>query len=551
MRMPFSALCMLFISCLCNAQVITTIAGTGTFGYGGDGGPATGALLEYAWHIVGDATGSVYFVDNFSTRVRKVDAAGIITTVAGTGLSGSDGDGGPASVATLGGPIGIAIDSAGNIFISDPPYNRIRKVDAAGIITTVAGTGTPGYSGDGGLATAAQIKTPYGLAADRAGNIFIADVANNRVRKIDAAGIITTIAGTGVPGFSGDGGPATLAQMSAPNCIAIDASGNLYVASVPNQRVRKIDLSGVITTIAGNGTAGFSGDGSPATDAMLNAPEAIAIDAAGKIYISEWNNSRIRRVDPATGIINTFAGIGTAGYSGDEGLATAAELNQQIGICFDRLDNMYISDWRNSRIRKIATTNIAPAFIAGINTALTICAPARILDTALSIVDTNIGQHITWSLQSPPLHGVASVGFTSVSTGMATMPAGTTYTPASGYIGTDTFKVRVTDGILADTIIIALNIMDCPSSVGNVTGSNYGIRITPNPADNGIFSFLLSAPNNLPTDVIISDITGRHVGAYSTTTNVQASIHLVAPAGLYFLQATTARGTWNTRIIIK
>jgi uncharacterized protein (TIGR03437 family) len=287
--------------------VITTVAGSGgtgpgTGGFSGDGGPATSASLNDPSGIVVDASGNLFIADTSDNLICKVSTRGIITTVAGGGspIYPSVGDGGPATSASLNYPSGIAVDASGDLFIADTSNNLIRKVSSSGIITTVAGGGNPPYpsDGDGGPATSASLKNPSGIGVDTSGNLFIADTGDNLIRKVSANGIITTVAGGGNPAYPsvGDGGPAISASLSYPGGIAVDASGNLFIADTYDQRIRKVSASGMITTVAGNGSLGFSGDGGPATSASLNHPSDISTDASGNLFITDSFNNRIREV---------------------------------------------------------------------------------------------------------------------------------------------------------------------------------------------------------------------------------------------------------------
>lgn len=336
---------------------IETIAGSGTAGFSGDGGPAVQGRLNNPAGVATDASGNVYIADQINNRIRKIDANGVISTIAGNGQTGFSGDGGPASQAVLNRPSAVVLDRSGNVYIADQMNNRIRKIEANGIISTIAGNGLAGFGGDYGPAAEALLNRPSGVASDTAGNIYIADSYNNRVRKIAPGGIISTIAGNGQPGYSGDGGFAADAGLNRPSGVAVTAQGNIYIADQLNNRIRKIDISGVITTVAGNGdacsTSGCDiGDGRSALEASLYAPAGIAVDGRGNIFIADTNHSRIRKVDP-TGGITTFAGMGQAGYSGDGGPAAQAGLNYPAGIAAGPSGKVYIADTKNNRVREI------------------------------------------------------------------------------------------------------------------------------------------------------------------------------------------------------
>jgi hypothetical protein len=335
------------------AQIIETIAGNGFTGYSGDGGQATAAEFDNPRYTTIDAAGNVYVTDYYNYVIRKITPAGIVSTFAGTGSAGFSGDGGQASAATFDDPMGMVVDASGNMYLADELNNRIRKITPAGIITTIAGNGTAGLSGDGGPATNAELNWPVGLTLDASGNLLVGDYANSAIRKITPAGIITTIAGNGVRGFTGDGGQATAAEMNLIHGLVTDPAGNVYFDDFNNNRVRKITPAGIITTIVGTGAGGFSGDGGPATAAELNTATGIDIDAAGNLYIADYSNSAIRMVN-TSGIISTIAGNNIAGYSGDGGPATAAELNYAYSTMFDHSGNIYIVDAGNMRLRVFA-----------------------------------------------------------------------------------------------------------------------------------------------------------------------------------------------------
>ena len=338
-------------SCL-YADTITTVAGNGTQGYSGDNGNATSAQLYNPHGVALDSSGNLYIADRENNRIRKVNSSGIITTVAGTGLAGYNGDNISATSADLNYPYGVAIDSSSNLYIADTDNNRIRKVNTSGIITTVAGTGSYGYSGDGGNATFAQLSYPRGVALDSSGNLYIADTWNYRIRKVNTSGIITTVAGTGSSGYSGDGGSATSAQLSGPYGVALDSSSNLFIADTSNNRIRKVNTLGIITTVAGTGSKGYNGDNISATSAGLNYPYGVALDSSSNLFIADTSNNRIRKVN-TLGIITTVAGTGSWGYNGDNISATSAQLSGPYGVALDSSCNLYIADTYNNRIRKV------------------------------------------------------------------------------------------------------------------------------------------------------------------------------------------------------
>ncbi len=321
-------------------------------GYGGDGGLAITAEFNGPCAVAVDAGGNLFVADASNNRVRRVDTNGFISTVAGNGAWGYSGDGGPALRAELNNPSGVAVDASGNVFIADSLNDCVREVGADGVIHTLAGTGVQGYSGDGGAATNAQFFGPAGVAVDAAGNLYIADALNNRVRKVDARGVITTIAGTGAYGYSGDGGAATNALLNEPLGVAVDRSGSLFIADAHNSVVRKIGAGGVITTVAGNGTYGYSGNGGLATNAAMSGVFGVAVDAAGNLFLVDNGNARIRKVG-ANAIITTVAGNGIVGYSGDSGPAVSASLNYPDGVAVDAAWNLFIADAGNQVVREV------------------------------------------------------------------------------------------------------------------------------------------------------------------------------------------------------
>jgi uncharacterized protein (TIGR03437 family) len=342
--------------------------------------------------------GGYYIADFNNHRVRRVDSDGNITTVAGNGIAAYNGDGIPAVNASLHDPTGVAVDSAGNLYIADAANDRIRKVDLNGTITTFAGTGVGGFSGDGGSATAAMLDCPTRIGFDGFGNLFIADQCNHRIRKVDRSGIITTVAGSGTPGaanggFSGDGGPATAAQFKHPTAVTIDGGGNMYITDQLNNRIRRVDRNGTVTTVAGSGAPGFSGDGGPATAAAMSTPGAVAVDAAGTLYIADNVNNRIRRVG-ADGIITTVIGNGVQNSTGDGGPASAATVNNPFGISFDPFGNLFLAESGGNRIREVF--NVAPNNVPTFpSSGITNGASFRSGGTPGGAIATIFGQHLS------------------------------------------------------------------------------------------------------------------------------------------------------------
>jgi gliding motility-associated-like protein len=326
-----------------SAQIITTVAGDGSYeGYAGDGGPATQARLAWPNGIAVDNMGNLFIADMDNNIIRKVDATGIITTYAGIpGTYGYSGDGGPATAAKLYHPDRLSFDNLGNLIVVDQNAAAIRKITPAGIITSLCPPNYTGFSGDGGPLTSAQFNLISAVAFDNAGNMYIADYGSDRIRKVNTSGIINTIVGTGATGYSGDGGLAINAALKRPQCVLVDAFGNLLITDAGNHCIRKVDPSGIITTYAGNGTQGYSGDGGAAVNAQMNSPWFSALDNAGNLYISDALNNVVRKVDPS-GIITTYAGNGSGIYSGDGGLATQAGMPEPTGVCADALGNVYV-----------------------------------------------------------------------------------------------------------------------------------------------------------------------------------------------------------------
>jgi RHS repeat-associated protein len=456
--------------------IITTIAGNNEFGYAGNGGIATSAALRWPQGVATDSAGNLYIADSSNNVVRKVAAStGIITLYAGTGTMGFSGDGGAATSAELNGPLGVAVDSQGNLYIADAFNCVIRKVTPGGTITTVAGQGTVvGSAGNGVAATSATLFYPFGVAVDSAGNFYIADTRNNLIRKVTVStGIITTVAGTLTPTSLGDGGPAIGASLGSPASVAVDSSNNIYIADAGYYRIREVSAStGNITTVAGNGTLGYSGDGGPATAANLNYPESLTLDAAGNLYIADTNNNVIRKVD-SYGIISTV-GNGTAGYTGDGGPAILAELDRPAGIALDSAANIYISDTMNSVIRAVGGGPIAPS--------ISWASPSDIVyGTALGSNQLNASSPVAGTYTYSPAAG------TVLTAGQHTLSVTFTPTDTSDY-QTATYSVALTVNP-ATPVITWAN----PAAISDTTALTTSQQLNATASTAGTFTYSPSA----------------------------------------------------------
>lgn len=410
---------------------IYTVAGSGIAGYSGDGGPAVSADLNYPYGTVFDNAGNLYIADGVNCVIRRVAAnTGIISTIAGTGVPGYSGDNGPASNAQFNGPFGLAIDGSGNLYVSEG-NNVVRKIDiASGIITTYAGNyaaGTNGPLGDGGPATSANLGGPGGLAFDTAGNLYIASSAS-RIRQVAVAtGIITTVAGNGVYGYTGDGGPAINATLTDPAGLALDSAGNIYIADTNNEVIREVNAAtGIISTIVGDGTPAYGGDGGPALNAEMYAPIAVTLDSARNIYIADWLNNVVRKVTAATGVITTFAGSYAGletcnAVGGDGGPATSAQLCFPYGLSVDSKGNLYVSAL--SQVREITVSMLPPAE-ATATPSFSVTPGTYSSPQTVTITDATPGAaiHITMDGTEPTVHSPEYVGTINV-TGNVTIQA--------------------------------------------------------------------------------------------------------------------------------
>jgi sugar lactone lactonase YvrE len=526
-------------SCFGLAQVISTIAGNGTLGYTGDGGQAVLAELNSPCGVALDASGNLYIPDKNNNCVRKVTSTGLINTIAGNGTSGYSGDAGQATAAELSLPAGVIVDGSGNLYIADNGNSVVRKVVlSTGIITTVAGNGIPGYSGDGGQATAAEFGSPRGLAIDATGNLFIADYSEDVVRKvITSTGVISTVAGTGSGGYNGDGGAATSANIWSPWGINFDASGNLYIAECSNNRIRKVS-AGIITTIAGNGTAGFSGDGGQASSAELSTPSGVVFDSPGNFYITDERNDRIRMVN-TSGVISTVVGTATAGCTGDGGAATSAELWEPTGnmVISASTGNWYFADGEDGNCHRVKMVSSKCPANAGPN-------------------ETDVQGCCGWpgvQIGSPavPTLSYSWSPSTKLSSTTAAQPTSTwTSTTCQIYTVTVTGTVCATNTSTVQVCAQAFHGSSCCRLAG-IAAENQASQafvVFPNPS-NGLLTVNLSAKADY---IRVTDITGRLVFETKELAAGETQVDLSQyTKGVYFISVKTGDAVEKQKLIVE
>ena len=509
-----------------HAQTITTYAGCCTgAGPVGNGDPATAAKLFDPVSGTFDKYGNYYFVEELAgNRIRKVNTANIITTVVGTGVAGFSGDNGPATVAQIHTPTSVTLDTAGNIYITDATNNRVRRVDAVtGIITTIVGNGSATSTGNGFPATAATVTNPTDVCFDKYGNLYVAEYAA-RVRKITPSGIIYGFAGNGIPGYSGDGSRADTSKLGVVAGLVADTFGNIYIADQSNARIFKVNTSGIITTYAGTSTGYlFNADGIPATSANID-PVKMRFDKSGNLFIAEDQNYRVRMVD-GSGIIHTVAGIGTPGFSGDNGPATAAQFLYPTGVAFDQCGNLYVPEASNDKVRRIAYSANPTITLVG----TTSVAMGSTVTVTATVANVGSGYSINWYNRG--------VLFS------------TTTVPVTSYIktaGADTITATVY-GCGSSSASSQHIVTTDHTGISNLQPGIGDIEFWPNPVTD-VFHI-----NNAPegSTYVIYEMTGRAVatGILGKQENEIDVAHLAK--GIYLLQVQQADGQRAVYKVVK
>lgn len=527
-------------------NIITTVAGTGTCSYSGNGGPATAATLRNNEGGVACFGTDVYIADVSNHVIRKINAAGIISVVAGTGTAGFTGDGIAATASKLNNPRDVFVDGSGNLYIADSWNHRIRKVSTAGIITTVAGTGVAGFTGDG-PALARRLNDPYGVCVDGSGDIFIADAVNQRIRKV-SSGTMTTIAGTGTAGYSGDGGAPATATISAPGDIAVEtSSGDIYIAEIGNHCIRIIS-GGVINTFAGTGTFGFSGDGGAATSANLQGPMDVVIGPSGDVYIADAGNYRVRVV--SGGNISTFAGTGVNAYSGDWGPAIIADMDA-TRLAFNSSGHLFVSSGPSyCAVRKIAPHECIDSITMSINSVTNMETGGCDITANATAYSINHIVAYKWSGASMPAvihrtHATTDAYNFTMAPGTSDVVTVTVYVVDTNFI--DTNGTPCCQAELTRTVTCSEGGEGSRHAMLVDPGAKDGGRITvfPNPA--GSMVSIASAEEDI-NSIEVLDINGRKVSSHTYEHTRQTSISLdKLPPGTYLVRVN---GT-TTKVLMK
>ncbi len=513
----YLCLLLLLLPVVGGAQIITTIAGTGSTSFSGDGVAATIAGIPNPIGGAFDRYGNYYFADGLnSNRIRKITvSSGLITTVAGNGAGGFNGDSIAAITSKLYRPQAVVFDTIGNFYIADKDNHRIRKVDiSTGLITTIAGTGVGGFSGDGGPATAAKILGPNDICLDKFGNLYVADLGNHRLRKISTAGIISTFAGPGASAI-GDGGAATDALINAPQGVTSDYIGNIYIADASTCRIRKVDTLGIISTIAGNGSYIYAGDGIPATSANIN-PIKITFDYFRNLIIADSYNKRVFKVD-TSGILYCIGGNGSTGFSGDGGGATAASIDYPGGVSFDFCNNLYVTDINNRRIRKITYPSTPSLSIT--------TPPAIAIGAAVTITASITGGCCSSYSYLWMNHGAV---FSTTTTPTVT------YTKTNG---TDSITVKVVG--CGDTTVSSMHVVTVDKTATSLFPSKGGMTCYPNPV---LGELHIVSPYEIDA-ITISDPLGREVYSISDKATTERVINTASlPTGVYIIRIWLSGG---------